>query len=179
MYQTFIYRQKYMTTNPPTLTYTLEEILSRLDQKIEKQFTEVNQKMDRQFTEVNQKMDRQFTEVNQKMDRQFAEVNQKFTEVNQKFTEVNQKFTEVNQKMDRQFAEVNKKLETIDGRLNKLEIGQAELSGEIKTLEEKVSGIDKRLDNQEFINRGVLVAVIIALISGVVKLFGFFPTGKT
>ncbi|MFN9172189.1 MAG: hypothetical protein ACK56T_11565 [Dolichospermum sp.] len=139
-----------MTTNPPTLTYTLEEILSRLDQKIEKQFTEVNQKMDRQFAEVNQK-----------------------------FTEVNQKFTEVNQKMDKQFTEVNKKLETIDGRLNKLEIGQAELSGEIKTLEEKVSGIDKRLDNQEFINRGVLVAVIIALISGVVKLFGFFPTGKT
>jgi len=113
-----------MTTNPPTLTYTLEEILSRLDQKIEKQFTEVN-----------------------------------------------------------------KKLETIDGRLNKLEIGQAELSGEIKildeklsgeikTLDEKVIGIDKRLDNQEFINRGVLVAVIIALISGVVKLFGFFPTSK-
>ncbi|OBQ40565.1 MAG: replication protein RepU [Anabaena sp. MDT14b] len=135
-----------MTTNPPTLTYTLEEILSRLDQKIEKQFTEVNQKVDRQFAEVNQKMDRQFAEVNQKM--------------------------------DRQFAEVNKKLEIIDGRLNKLEIGQAELSGEIKTLEEKVIGIDKRLDNQEFINRGVLVAVIIALISGVVKLFGFFPTGK-
>ncbi|MFM5888047.1 MAG: hypothetical protein ACKOQS_07125, partial [Dolichospermum sp.] len=114
-----------MTTNPPTLTYTLEEILSRLDQKIEKQFAEVNQKMDKQFAEVNQK-----------------------------------------------FIEVNKKLETIDGRLNKLEIGQAELSGEIKTLEEKVIGIDKRLDNQEFINRGVLVAVIIALISGVVKLFG-------
>jgi len=153
-----------MTTNPPTLTYTLEEILSRLDQKIEKQFAEVNQKMDRQFAEVNQKMDRQFAEVNQKMDRQFAEVNQK---MDRQFTEVNQKFTEV-----------NKKLETIDGRLNKLEIGQAELSGEIKTLEEKVSGIDKRLDNQEFINRGVLVAVIIALISGVVKLFGFFPTGK-
>ena len=153
-----------MTTNPPILTYTLEEILSRLDQKIEKQFAEVNQKMDRQFAEVNQKMDRQFAEVNQKMDRQFAEVNQK---MDRQFTEVNQKFTEV-----------NKKLETIDGRLNKLEIGQVELSGEIKTIEEKVSGIDKRLDNQEFINRGVLVAVIIALISGVVKLFGFFPTGK-
>jgi hypothetical protein len=36
----------------------------------------------------------------------------------------------------------------------------------------------KELDNQEFINRGVLVAVIIALISGVVKLFGFFPSSK-
>ncbi|MBE9260457.1 hypothetical protein, partial [Dolichospermum sp. LEGE 00246] len=79
-----------MTTNPPILTYTLEEILSRLDQKIEKQFTEVNQKMDRQFAEVNQKM-------------------------------------------EKQFAQVNQKLEIIDGRLNKLEIGQAELSGEIKT----------------------------------------------
>jgi chromosome segregation ATPase len=149
-----------MTTNPPTVTYTLEEILSRLDQKIEKQFAEVNQK----FAEVNQK----FAEVNQKMDKQFAEVNQK----------MDKQFAEVNQKMDRQFAEVNKKLETIDSRLNKLEIGQAELSGEIKTLEEKVSGIDKRLDNQEFINRGVVVAVIIALISGVVKLFGFFPSDK-
>jgi chromosome segregation ATPase len=156
-----------MTTNPPTLTYTLEEILSRLDQKIEKQFTEVNQKIEKQFTEVNQKIDRQLTEVNQK----FTEVNQKFAEVNQK---IDRQFTEVNQK----FTEVNKKLESIDSRLNKLEIGQAELSGEIKTLEEKVIGIDKRLDNQEFINRGVLVAVIIALISGVVKLFGFFPTGK-
>jgi predicted nuclease with TOPRIM domain len=91
---------------------------------------------------------------------------------------MDRQFAEVNQKMDRQFAEVNQKLETIDNRLNKLEVGQAELSGEIKTLEEKVIGIDKRLDNQEFINRGVLVAVIIALISGVVKLFGFFPTGK-
>jgi hypothetical protein len=64
----------------------------------------------------------------------------------------------------------------------KLEIGQAELSGEIKaldkklsgeikTLDEKVGGIDKRLDNQEFVNRGVLVA----LISGAVELFGWFP----
>jgi predicted nuclease with TOPRIM domain len=91
---------------------------------------------------------------------------------------MDRQFTEVNQKMEKQFAQVNQKLEIIDGRLNKLEIGQAELSGEIKTLEEKVIGIDKRLDNQEFINRGVLVAVIIALISGVVKLFGLFPTGK-
>jgi septation ring formation regulator EzrA len=117
-----------MTTNPPILTYTLEEVLTRFEQK----------------------MDKQFSDVNQKMDKQSAEVNQKFAEVNQKFTEVNQK------------------LEKIDERLNKLEIGQAELS-------EKVSGIDKRLDNQEFVNRGVLVALIVALISGAVKLFGWFP----
>ena len=133
-----------MTTTPTTVSYTLEDVLDRFEQKMDKQFAEVNQKMDRQFAEVN----KQFAEANQKMDRQFAEVNQK---------------------MDRQFAEVNQKL-------NKLEIGQVELSGEIKTLDEKVSGIDKRLDNQEFINRGVLVALIVALIGGAAKLFGWLPT---
>jgi predicted nuclease with TOPRIM domain len=136
-----------MTTTPTTVSYTLEDVLDRFEQK-----------MDRQFAEVNQKMDRQFAEVNQKMDRQFAEVNKQFAEVNQK--------------MDRQFVEVNQKL-------NKLEIGQVELSGEIKTLDEKVSGIDKRLDNQEFINRGVLVALIVALIGGAAKLFGWLPTSSS
>ncbi len=82
------------------------------------------------------------------------------------------------QKMDRQFAEINQKLEKIDDRLNKLEIGQAELSGEIKTLDEKVSGIGKRLDNQEFINRGILVSVIIALLGGAAKLFDILPLTK-
>jgi septal ring factor EnvC (AmiA/AmiB activator) len=129
-----------MTTTPITVSYTLEDVLDRFEQK-----------MDRQFAEVNQKMDRQFAEVNQKMDRQFAEVNKQFAEVNKQFAEVNQK-------------------------LNKLEIGQVELSGEIKTLDEKVSGIDKRLDNQEFLNRGVLVALIVALIGGAAKLFGWLPT---
>ena len=49
------------------------------------------------------------------------------------------------------------------------------LSGQISTLDEKITGIDKRLDNQEFINRGILVGIILALFAGVVKLFGFFP----
>jgi transketolase len=140
-----------MTTIPTTVSYTLEDVLDRFEQK-----------MDRQFAEVN----KQFAEANQKMDRQFAEVNKQFAEANQK---MDRQFAEVNQKMDRQFAEVNQKL-------NKLEIGQVELSGEIKTLDEKVSGIDKRLDNQEFINRGVLVALIVALIGGAAKLFGWLPT---
>jgi chromosome segregation ATPase len=132
-----------MTTNPPILTYTLEEVLTRFEQKMDKQFSDVNQKMDRQFAEINQK-----------------------------------------------FVEVNQKLEKIDSRLNKLEIGQAELSGEIKaldeklsgeikTLDEKVSGLDKRLENQEFTNRSVFVGLIVALVGGAVKLFGFFPNIKS
>jgi len=109
------------------------------------------QRIDKQFAEVNQKMDKQFAEVNQKMDKQFAEVNQK----------MDKQFAEVNQKMDKQFAEVNQKL-------NKLEVNQVELST-------KVSGIDKRLDNQEFINRSVLVAVILALVGAAARFFGLLP----
>ena len=77
-------------------------------------------------------------------------------------------------------------LERIDNRLSNLELNQTEIKGEIKILDEKLSGqisildekitgIDKRLDNQEFINRGILVGIILALLAGVVKLFGFFP----
>jgi transketolase len=150
-----------MTTIPTTVSYTLEDVLDRFEQKMDRQFAEVN----KQFSEANQKMDRQFAEVN----KQFAEANQK---MDRQFAEVNKQFAEVNQKMDRQFVEVNQKL-------NKLEIGQVELSGEIKTLDEKVSGIDKRLDNQEFINRGVLVALIVALIGGAAKLFGWLPTSSS
>jgi len=137
-------------TNPQTVTYSLEEFLTRFEQKIDRQFAEINQKMDKQFAEINQKMDKQFAEVNQRIDKQIVEINEKFAEVNQKFVEVNQK------------------LEKIDGRLNKLEIGQAEIY-------EKISGLDKRLDNQEFINRGVLVSLIVALIGGAAKLFGLLP----
>jgi hypothetical protein len=44
-------------------------------------------------------------------------------------------------------------------------------------LSEKVDGLGKRLDNQEFLNRGFVVAVLAALIAGGAKLFGFLPKG--
>jgi predicted nuclease with TOPRIM domain len=50
-------------TNPPTLTYSLEDILLRLKQKIDRQFAEVNQK----FAEVNQKLDKQFEKVDDRL----------------------------------------------------------------------------------------------------------------
>lgn len=55
----------------------------------------------------------------------------------------------------------------------------AKLSGQIKTLEAKVGQLDQRIANQEFTpirgqaNRGVLVGLILALLVGVVKVFGF------
>ena len=113
-------------------------------------FERFEQKIDRQFAEINQKIDKQSAELNQKIDKQFAEVKQEFVEINQTFVEVNQK-------------------------LNKLEIGMVELSGEIKVLDEKFKGFDKRIDNQEFLNRGILGALVVALVAGAAKLLGWLP----
>ena len=92
----------------------------------------------------------------------------------------------IEDKMDSRFEKVDRQLTEINQRLTKLEVGQAELSGEIKALDKrlsgeikvlegKVDGLGKRLDNQEFLNRGVVVAVLAALIAGAAKLLGVLP----
>jgi len=81
---------------------------------------------------------------------------------------------------------IQKDLKEIRDDLTDLKVSQAEikgeiktldekLSGQIKTLDEKVTGIGKRLENQEFLNRGILAALIVALIAGAAKLFGWLP----
>ncbi len=113
-------------------------------------------------------------------------------------------------------TKLDNKLDTIDERLNKLEVGQAEikgnittlderLSGQIKTVDEKLSGqikavderlsgqikavderlsgqikaldtkveqLDKRVGNQEFTYRGILIGIVVIILGGAAKLFG-------
>ncbi len=60
---------------------------------------------------------------------------------------------------------LEQKLDKIDERLTHLEIGQARL-------EEKVDGLSKIMENQEFVSRGILVGLIVAMLGGLAKLFG-------
>lgn len=46
------------------------------------------------------------------------------------------------------------------------------LKGEIEVLAEKVDGLSKRVDTQEFINRGVIIGLILAVLGGFAKVFG-------
>jgi uncharacterized protein YaaN involved in tellurite resistance len=75
--------------------------------------------------------------------------------------------------------EVSQKVDRIEDRLTKIEIGQAELKGDlkgdIKVLDEKIDGLTTRVAYQEFTNRGILIALVIAVLGGAAKLFGFFP----
>ncbi len=43
---------------------------------------------------------------------------------------------------------------------------------DVSDLKVKVEGITKRLDTQEFINRGVIIGLILAVLGGFAKVFG-------
>ena len=108
-------------------------------------------------------------EVNQKIDTLQKDVNQKIDTLQK---DVNQKIDSLETRMDERFDKV-------EDRLTKVEIGQAELKGElkgdIKVLDEKIEGLTTRVGYQEFTNRGILIALVVAVLGGAAKLFGFFP----
>jgi len=72
-------------------------------------------------------------------------------------------------------TKIDNRLDHMENDLTEIKINQSETRGEIKVLDEKITGIGKRLENQEFIGRSIFVGVILALLAGAVKLFGFPP----
>ncbi|MDV3002422.1 MAG: hypothetical protein N5P05_004077 (plasmid) [Chroococcopsis gigantea SAG 12.99] len=67
-------------------------------------------------------------------------------------------------------------IKSLDERLSgQIKAVDERLSGQITTLNEKVDGLAKRTDNQEFTNRGILIALVVAIIVGALKLFGVLP----
>ncbi len=73
---------------------------------------------------------------------------------------------EVLAKIDQKLDNLSKEVAEIrQNDLVVLKVGQARL-------EEKVDGLSKRMDNQEFLSRGVLAGLLLALLGGFAKLFG-------
>ncbi|MBW4573945.1 MAG: hemolysin XhlA family protein [Aphanothece sp. CMT-3BRIN-NPC111] len=73
---------------------------------------------------------------------------------------------EVLAKIDQKLDKLDAKFDNLGKDVTDLKVGQARL-------EEKVDGLSKRLDNQEFLSRGVLIGLIVAILGGFAKLFGF------
>jgi hypothetical protein len=74
---------------------------------------------------------------------------------------------------------IQKDLKDIREDLTDLKINQARmeerLSGQISLVDEKVSGLGKRLEFQEFINRSILAGLILLVLGGAAKYFWFMP----
>ncbi len=87
--------------------------------------------------------------------------------------------TRIESKIDFLEKRMDERFDKVDDRLTKLEIGQAELKAElkedIKVLDEKIEGLTVGVAYQEFTNRGILIALVVAVLGGAAKLFGFFP----
>jgi hypothetical protein len=83
----------------------------------------------------------------------------------QRFAEVNLQFAEMDKKNELRFAEMDKKME----------VGFTELKGEIKRIDQKFDGVDKRLIAEEGLSRNVFVALVVAVLGAGVKYF-LFPS---
>lgn len=91
------------------------------------------------------------------------EINTKLDRMDEKFEA---KLDRMDEKFETKFEKFEAKLDNIQKDVNDLKVGQAELSSEVK-------GINKRLDNQEFINRSVAVGFLLAFGTGIIKIL--FP----
>jgi phosphoribosylcarboxyaminoimidazole (NCAIR) mutase len=70
-------------------------------------------------------------------------------------------------------TDLSKILERIEDKLENLQKDVTDIKVGQARLEEKVEGLAKRIDNQEFVSRGVLIGLIVAIAGGAAKLFGF------
>jgi hypothetical protein len=79
---------------------------------------------------------------------------------------------------------IDQRFDRMEQSINDLQVGVARLEEKTealdskidyqgKAIEAKIDGLGQRIGNQEFINRGVLVALIVAILGGFAKLFGF------
>jgi propanediol dehydratase small subunit len=74
---------------------------------------------------------------------------------------------------ERLSGEIKSQNEKLSGEIKAVD---ERLSGDIKTLNATVARIGKRIDNAEFFNRGVAIALVAAVFGGLIKWFGWLPT---
>ncbi|AFZ36665.1 hypothetical protein Sta7437_3156 [Stanieria cyanosphaera PCC 7437] len=62
--------------------------------------------------------------------------------------------------------------------ISDLKVSLEEVKGDLKALDIKVDQLDKRISNQEFTNRGVLVGLILVILGGAINCLAGCPILK-
>ncbi|MCU0536576.1 MAG: hemolytic enterotoxin [Hydrococcus sp. Prado102] len=101
---------------------------------------------------IEAKIDRQYEQLNAKIDRQGEHLDGKIEKLDEKIDKLAEQFNE---------------------RFSRLEVGQVKVEEKLISLEDKIKIQDKRLDSIEFVNRGIFVGLILAVLGGFAKIFGF------
>ncbi len=82
----------------------------------------------------------------------------------------------VDRKIDKLDAKVDKAREEVNEKIDGVKEEVSLLRGDVKALEIEVSGVNKRVDNQEFLNRATTVALVSAFFITILKaVFPNFP----
>jgi hypothetical protein len=91
------------------------------------------------------------------------------------FQELKELILDLKKKMELGFSEVRAEIKLVEERLTgKINQVEEKLTGRINQVEEKLMGIDKRLANEELVSRGVFIALVGGVVTGLTKFF-FFP----
>jgi septal ring factor EnvC (AmiA/AmiB activator) len=69
--------------------------------------------------------------------------------------------------------EILKEVSSVKEKVNHLEVSLEAVKGDIKALNTQVDQLDKRISNSELTNRGVLIGLIVVILGGAAKFFGF------
>ncbi|WP_071879895.1 DUF4164 family protein [Microcystis aeruginosa] len=140
-----------------TVTYSLEAVLTRIESKIDSLEKRIESKID---------------SLEKRMDGRFDKVDERFDKVDERFDKVEDRLTKVEIGQAELKAELKGDIKVLDEKIEGL---KGELKGDIKVLDEKIEGLTTRVGYQEFTNRGILIALVVAVLGGAAKLFGFFP----
>lgn len=73
--------------------------------------------------------------------------------------------------------EILKEVGSLRQEVNEIKVNLETVKGDLKALDTKVEQLDKRLSNSELTNRGILIGLVVIILGGAAKLFGFIPQG--
>lgn len=100
-------------------------------------------------------------------------LNEIFNKLNSFQEETKKQNEQINQKIDRIDEKLTRTKEELKEEINGVKIDIEGVKGDIKVLGEKVGGIEKRIDNEEFFSRLAFSALLVGVLSGVIKYFWF------
>lgn len=83
-----------------------------------------------------------------------------------------EKMTNIEYDLKEIFTRLEGRFDKLESKIDKLGENITDLQPKVGVLSEKGEGITKRLDTQEFINRGAIVRLILGVLNGFAKVFG-------
>ena len=103
-------------------------------------------------------------------------INNKLDGISTDITDLKVGQTELKGEIKNLDEKLSGQIKAVDERLSgQIKAVDERLSGQIKSLDTKVEQIDKRVGNQEFLNRGIFIGLLLALLGGLINILGWIP----